>query len=485
MARFPAGDIDLKGVKDGRRGSYLRDAPRASLTRVPATEEAQALAMAVVALVEAHEAAVSARSYRRGPAAQEKLARASAAWLGALLTARGRGRWGGLIFCDQSRAAFSRTAILQSDILSVRDVLTSAELVEHFPGLRPSPHLEIGGKMARTLKSRAARFRATPELIALAEEHGVAVEHSADHFRLPPRTQPSPAIIRLKTTKTRIDGRPLEGVPMDVPECPQVAAIRADLETITRRLDNTLIEGARFSGLFRQFEMGDRPGFDWTTGGRLYAVGEDHHQQLKKAQRLAIRLDGEPVVEIDIKASHLTILYGKTGLPFDFSQDPYALLGIERQVAKMWITASMTNGRALERWSPDQRKGYAKAHPGRNLGSDYKPARVEGAVRLKHPVLRDLANLPLNWAQLTYIESEVVIRSMLDLIARGATSLPVHDSLIVPASHEELAAGLLKGHFETLVGIPPVLDVRRPDHEDPGRKGSQDAPGSRPLHARQ
>ena len=58
---------------------------------------------------------------------------------------------------------------------------------------------------------------------------------------------------------------------------------------------------------------GDVDGFDFQWSGRLYGVGEDSYQTIKKTKRQKMTIGGEKVVEIDINASYLTILHGIAG----------------------------------------------------------------------------------------------------------------------------------------------------------------------------
>jgi hypothetical protein len=107
------------------------------------------------------------------------------------------------------------------------------------------------------------------------------------------------------------------------------------------------------------FEHGDQPGFHWNKGGRLYSDGPDNYQRLKEAERLRIRLDGQPVVEIDIKCSYLTILHAKAGLPLDLREDPYGIPDVPRKVVKGWLVATLGADKHLRQWPLDQRADYA------------------------------------------------------------------------------------------------------------------------------
>src|SRR5262249_28038836 len=51
--------------------------------------------------------------------------------------------------------------------------------------------------------------------------------------------------------------------------------------------------------------------------------GEDCYQRLSEAERLKMTINGEPVAEIDIKASFLTIYHAMVKQPLQGSGDPY------------------------------------------------------------------------------------------------------------------------------------------------------------------
>jgi hypothetical protein len=340
--------------------------------------------------------------------------------------------------------------------------LTSEGLAERYPGFSPAKHDFGDGVKVALSKAQSARFRATPRLLVLAEQHGVVMGYAGDHFPLPARPIPEPPRVVLKSAKRRTEaGYLVPSVDMPIPDCPEVQAIQAQLATISRFLEGVDIAGGTYRGFFRQFEHGDAPAFRWNMGGRLYAVGRDAYQQQKKAKRLAMCLDGEPVVEIDIRASYLTILHGLMQEPIDLSKDPYEIAGFDRSVVKTWITASITNGKPLERWSARHKEDFASDHPGRSLTSSHKPRAVEAAVMLRHPILRDLTSLGASWPELMFVESEAIIATMLDLIEAGVPSLPVHDSILVPATRETLAMEVLTRRFEQKAGITPTLEVRR------------------------
>jgi len=59
-----------------------------------------------------------------------------------------------------------------------------------------------------------------------------------------------------------------------------------------------------------------------------------------------------------------------------------------------------------------------------------------------------------------YLESEAVVNTMLRLKREhGVVSLSVHDSIIVPRRHLDLARGVLVQEYERAVGAKPAVKV--------------------------
>lgn len=95
----------------------------------------------------------------------------------------------------------------------------------------------------------------------------------------------------------------------------------------------------------------------------------------------------------------------------------------------------------------------------------YNLGQVRRRILERHPLLErwrsPIGGHARDWGDLMYAESEVVIGSMKELMAHGVPSLPVHDSLLVPASHQDLAVETLTRQFQTHIGVSPSLDVSR------------------------
>lgn len=212
--------------------------------------------------------------------------------------------------------------------------------------------------------------------------------------------------------------------------------------------------------LHRAFNQGDAKGFDFDRGGRLSTSdGARGYLQLPAAQRLVLLIDQEPVVEIDIKSCHPTILYALSKQPLP-EHDLYHVEGIPREVVKTFIVVMSGSGSTkLKRW-PDgakgafiealQREGPVAAYRFDKL---YPLKEVIDRIVRAIPPLQMLQKGRLDWAKLQYLESQVIVAAMLRCSRElGAPSLPVHDSLFVPAKVAAEADAILKEEFQRVTG---------------------------------
>jgi hypothetical protein len=68
--------------------------------------------------------------------------------------------------------------------------------------------------------------------------------------------------------------------------------------------------------------------------------------------------------------------------------------------------------------------------------------------------------MPWSYGHLMFSESRVIISTMLRLAREHDTlALPVHDSLIVPRSKEEIAERILDEQFTQIIGVKPTLKI--------------------------
>lgn len=249
--------------------------------------------------------------------------------------------------------------------------------------------------------------------------------------------------------------------------------LRQGIEELNRFLAAQEITGGTHLGYYRVFNQGDLVPYRWNKGGRLTSVGEGNYQTLKKEQRLQMRINGELVIEIDVRASQLTILHALKGVPFDTSPeaDPYDIPAlyrdgvpreVSRKVVKRFVTMTLGHTRFHTRWPPDKATEFREKH-GIELGKVFPLKLVQAAVLARLPVMRNWPDPSVTCFDLMFFESEAIIGSMLALMrAHGIPSLGVHDSLIVPASAEDRATAALRGAYSAACEADPYLDIRRP-----------------------
>jgi len=103
----------------------------------------------------------------------------------------------------------------------------------------------------------------------------------------------------------------------------RIEAYNKRLELHEIRLNRELIPPVVFS-LTRIFNDGV-----FTRGGRYYSTFQGFKSQL----RLMLTIDGEPVIEVDYKGLHPSLLYQRAGLP-EPSEDAYTIEGYPRKLVK-------------------------------------------------------------------------------------------------------------------------------------------------------
>ncbi len=203
---------------------------------------------------------------------------------------------------------------------------------------------------------------------------------------------------------------------------------------------------------------------DLRLGGRLYSIGHHSMQSLSSAERGIITINGAAVAELDIHASHLSMFLALTGTKELPESDLYAVGGLPREVVKAWLVQTFANGRPARRWA---RK---TAETVREVQCSAAQAAVETAYPafrqpldvILPPDLRDrVPRDALGWAvgqYLAFRESEVIqaaIGRILEMT--GHVALPVHDSLIVPASIAAFATDCLKTAFDWQAEVYPKI----------------------------
>jgi hypothetical protein len=435
----------------------LQAATYASLRAHATSEQAKALVAKLSSMVEEHTIQAGSRQRkRRGTAA--KLQYATGAFLADLLRPLDAEEPNGWVYKSLHKASFTGAPVGRHAFDQLYNGLEGLGFLQHVPGHKVSGERSDMGKYA-------ARFRATPELLRFCTEHGVPPTSVLDHFEFEYDLPKHPVELRARKLKNFFRNVEVVGRPMEFERTPVVNGMEHAIRELNEFFAKHTLRGGMHQGYIRIFQNGDDPDFDWNKGGRFYSQPfSESYQVMSSERRRKITINGEPVAEIDISASYLTIFMSLHGLQLDTTEDPYALpgLGLEhRGAVKQWFVGTFGNKKPIRRWPKDMLDGDPELR-------EHRVRDITDAAFTKYPVLKSWGE-PLNgsiysWADLMWLESAVMFSTMLDLMHQHTTpSLSVHDSLIVPVSKAEVASETLKSRFKAQQKGVPRLKINRPE----------------------
>lgn len=184
------------------------------------------------------------------------------------------------------------------------------------------------------------------------------------------------------------------------------------------------------------------PRFDF--GGRLFG---GWWQNLPRDDRRLIRIDGEPIADLDFASMALRLAYLEAGA-VPPNGDLYAdLPGLTearwRQGVKTAVLAMLSRSTPLQRLPKDCR-GL--------LPAGMKAAELRAAILSAHPPLALILETGIGM-RLQFQESQILVLALLRLIETGVTALPMHDGAMVAASKADRAATVMQDAAERVVGF--------------------------------
>jgi len=339
----------------------LKAARYAGLNSWPVSPQGRELVETVAKAIDAYESRFNARQNKRKKTLAAHMRNVGAV-VGDLLFALGSlsaERW---TYRPLRPEAFTGTGIGYRSIVAILTALKDIQFCEIKPGYQSGGRFEENEDWI-AFQSNATRFRATAEFIGLAAKLGITAENIRDHFSQGLPTHP---IIRKAAAKRPCYGRKIPGRRMSYESTEQTRKLEQRVRKLDEFISNHKIEGGLHFGFHRIFNEGDVPGFDWNRGGRLYSVGDSSYQLLDKRSRLRMTIDDEPVAELDIRASYLTILYGLYGRSEELPADPYEIPDLPREVVKKWLVATFGRDCHIKKWPPDLKADYEE-ETGENL----------------------------------------------------------------------------------------------------------------------
>ena len=352
----------------------------APLTGMPVSDQGRAVVTRLHEAITAHERAAGLRKYERGKTSA-RFAKAIGAFAADLLLSHSHKKAKGWVQRSLRDESFDNGPVTRTQGHAVVDGLVALGLMRHVKG-----YTEMTGFGPARYVS--PKLRAEPAMLKLAKECGVDANKAEQHFvKGPPKDLVIVRGASVYDGYKKIKGKVLK---VDVPK-----HLSNEVQELNTFLEGFALGHGTHRGFFRGYNNGDRAGFDFDRGARLYSAGEDSYQNLPSDERLKLTINGEAVAEVDVRASFLTILYAMHEL--NFEGDPYVISGLgseARQAVKMFVAATIGNGAPIERWSRKHAKDFLE-DTGMKLGKCWPLAIVAQSVLGKHPVLRRL-DVPIN-----------------------------------------------------------------------------------------
>ena len=419
------------------------------------TQAALALVARIRSDIEDLELKANQRVRQRRELSGAKFASAIERLIGDLLRAKTATTAPALIFRPIGKSSFNFDVVKYETFTKVINGLKKLDLIGHRKGQTRFRKTEFdpGQVLSVALLGRASRFWPTRKLLTLAAQCGIVSDNVREHFAPEPPMYP----LVLKDFPGGRGRKKAKGRRINFRHTAETRRLEQDIRELNKFLVGFRLTGGEHEGYIRVFNNGS-----WNAGGRLYSVGGRSYQQMHETKRHKMTINGEPVAEIDIKASQLTIYHAKIGEPLEGSNDPYARAGIDRWVAKKWVVISFGKGAPLTKWPDEAVEDYKehkrehKKETGHDL-PDLPGAKNVARKMLKtFPALEKLGYDLELWADLQFREAEAVIGTVLILMrSHGVPSLSMHDGIIVPRSKADLAKGTLKHEFRRVIGVDP------------------------------
>lgn len=452
IAELGEGPGAVCGNIPARLGSAetLLDARPIDLTRTAGTEAAQRLTADVVRLIQAD----TGGKRHTGPKGMPRALAETASILAGVLRAGLKGR---AVQAQRRPAAYlwKGGMVGQRAFWAKADVMIASGLLGTKLGIKVPEAGDAFGDAPHMFGGKPTALWPTAKLVAMAAAHGLTVETLRADWSVSREAETRPIELpreKLVTVRLR-DSEALVAVGAAHEGTAEAMRRGAErLNTVVAEADIRGCPSVAFQRLCR---------VDLRLGARHYAIGVSNYQQMPSDERKDIRINGEAVVELDLRASHLSILLGLTGetLP---DGDPYAVAGLPRSVVKAWTTMTLGMGRPAGQWSKRTKPVVKewRCVAVRNAMLAAFPCLADMPAILPDDLLATLSREDVHWAAgqfLVGVEAAIVADAINIVLDAGGVALPIHDCLMVPQSCEGVARSALRAAFVARVGIAPVV----------------------------
>jgi len=195
-------------------------------------------------------------------------------------------------------------------------------------------------------------------------------------------------------------------------------------------------------------------------GGRFYG-GE--YQMLSKEERSWIRINGNPVVEIDYKCFHPRMLYHELGI--DIKGDLYEMvhpdIQLRQAIKKMLNIMINCNGdyNAVEAFKDNLLKEENEAEIQiAMLNHRFDEWDLISMIKRAHQPLNDFFGSNIG-IQKQYKDSIIAMRIMKHFMKKKAACLCIHDSYLVEEKYKDELYELMITEYKIMFGFEPELEI--------------------------
>lgn len=337
---------------------------------------------------------------------------------------------------------YDRRAVVSSQLKPTIDALEAAGLIV---------------KYAAVFREKRTVIEAAPALRAAFARHGAT---ASDIGR-----EPSEEVIFLKKRNKREDdgdnepfdtSAPIAGAMIDYEDTPASRLMREEVRAFNRfiaaadiRLEGDT-EPRPFKPFRRIFATSRAVRFD--LHGRLYGgqVG-GWHQGLPREERHRIRINDEPVADLDYSNMHVRLAYAETGAAPP-EGDLYAIPGLEaqRDGVKAAMSAMISRDGELKRLPPKIRQLFPPAWNG---------MKVAAAIKAHHPGIAHLFGKDKGVAYM-FIDSQILMAVLLRLMRENIPALPMHDGIMVQQSARHRVKIIMEEEALRIAGVRLPVEER-------------------------
>jgi hypothetical protein len=196
---------------------------------------------------------------------------------------------------------------------------------------------------------------------------------------------------------------------------------------------------------------------DWQHGGRFYQAP---HITIPSICRKSMIINGETTVELDYSGLHIRMLYHLIGV--DYRDECYVYEKSDKankpdrdriKLASLIVINSDDRGKAIKAIH-DQCRRKGINYPAGEFGR-YRSLvdRFEDYhERIKEYFLKGKG------LELQYLDSTIMANILDRLTKQNIPALPVHDSVICPAQHEDFLRQVMIEEYQKIMGFEPVID---------------------------